>query len=90
MPLDGAELIRLERERQISEEGHDAEHDDQLKDGALARAGAAYALVDYNHLAAQGLWPFSFEWFNPKNQLRNLVRAGALIAAEIDRLQRKG
>jgi hypothetical protein len=32
-------------------------------------------------------WPWSFEWWKPKDRIRNLVRAGALIAAEIDRLQ---
>jgi len=35
------------------------------------------------------LWPWGWkrEWFKPKTRIRNLVRAGALIAAEIDRLQ---
>lgn len=36
------------------------------------------------------LWPSSWapEYWNPKDRVRDLVRAGALIAAEIDRLQR--
>lgn len=35
------------------------------------------------------LWPFDAEWWKPSNDpLRNLVKAGALIAAEIDRIQR--
>lgn len=33
-------------------------------------------------------WPWDWSWWKPKDRLRNLVRAGALIAAEIDRLQR--
>lgn len=36
------------------------------------------------------LWPDSWHgvWWNPKNRIHDLARAGALIAAEIDRLQR--
>lgn len=35
-------------------------------------------------------WPRSWHpsWWKPKDRVRDLVRAGALIAAEIDRLQR--
>lgn len=34
-------------------------------------------------------WPFETEWYKrtPDNRVRELVKAGALIAAEIDRLQ---
>lgn len=35
-------------------------------------------------------WPWAVRWWKPKDPIRDLVRAGALIAAEIDRLQRKG
>lgn len=36
------------------------------------------------------LWPKSWapQWWNPKDRRRNLVRAGALIVAEIERLDR--
>lgn len=35
-------------------------------------------------------WPIDWDlkWFKPTSPLRDLVKAGALIAAEIDRLQR--
>lgn len=34
-------------------------------------------------------WPWDREWWKPSDYpIRNLVKAGALIAAEIDRLQR--
>lgn len=34
-------------------------------------------------------WPWAPEWWKPSDDpIRNLVKAGALIAAEIDRLQR--
>lgn len=37
-------------------------------------------------------WPWDAEWWKPtpENRVRELVKAGALIAAEIDRLQRNG
>ena len=31
-------------------------------------------------------WPWDEEWWKPKGAVSNLVRAGALIAAEIDRI----
>ena len=36
------------------------------------------------------LWPWESHWWKPSNSpIRNLEKAGALIAAEIDRLQRR-
>lgn len=35
-----------------------------------------------------GEWPFPDFWKQSEDPIRNLVKAGALIAAEIDRLQR--
>ena len=35
------------------------------------------------------LWPWAGTWFKPKGQRRDLIRAGALIVAEIERLDRK-
>lgn len=34
------------------------------------------------------LWPWGLKWWKPKDRRADLVRAGALIAAEIDRLDR--
>src|SRR5690242_14227731 len=42
--MRGVELIRVERIRQIEEEGWTAEHDENHQEGELARAAAAYAL----------------------------------------------
>lgn len=36
----------------------------------------------------KSLWPWAWEWWKPKDQRRDLVRAGALIVAEIERLDR--
>ncbi|WP_035670073.1 hypothetical protein [Bradyrhizobium liaoningense] len=33
-------------------------------------------------------WPWSREWWKPKDPRRDLIRAGALIVAEIERLDR--
>ncbi len=96
----GIELIAAERQRQVSKEGWTPEHDDEHKDGALAMAGAAYAWyyagcirpkpAQTDGVHSLRLWPWHPSWWKPRNNdpIRNLVRAGALIAAEIDRLQR--
>ena len=87
----GADLIREERHRQIEVEGYDTMHDRHHTPQVLCRAAVAYALQDDPSRdvagTAYGLWPWSVEFWKPKDQLRNLVRAGALIAAAIDRLQ---
>lgn len=91
----GIELIAEERKRQIEEEGFTAEHDNSHTEGALADAGVCYAQArHYEDWRARSIgevprkWPWSLKWWKPTTYLRNLVKAGALIAAEIDRLQR--
>ena len=100
--MSGAELIAAERQRQIDVEGWTPEHDDShADDGALAKAAAVYA-TPADHRATtyhveQGesytlptLWPWARVYYKPTpdDRVRELVKAGALIAAEIDRLQR--
>lgn len=34
------------------------------------------------------IWPWNAKWFKPTNQRRDLVKAGALIVAEIERIDR--
>lgn len=36
----------------------------------------------------QRWWPWDRKWWKPKDKRRNLVKAGALIVAEIERLDR--
>lgn len=74
--------IASERVRQISAEGYSHQGDDIWSQGALAKAAAAYAVN------CDGLWPFQMRTFKPKSARRNLIRAGALIVAEIERLDR--
>lgn len=85
--MNGADLIRAERERQMAEEGWSASHDDCHRHGELARAAARYALEGLP-VTGRPRWPWSRDWWKPKGRIKNLTRAGALIAAEIDRLQR--
>lgn len=95
----GIDLIAAERQRQIEKEGWSAHHDDEHENGQLARAGACYALSVFERQHALTpacnilgwLWPWSMQDWKPKphDRVRELVKAGALIAAEIDRLQRR-
>jgi hypothetical protein len=79
----GARLIVDERNRQISVEGWDLGHDDEHDEGELAKAAACYALDN------KFSWPWGFESWKPGGgRIRQLTKAGALIAAEIDRLNR--
>lgn len=77
----GAQLIAEERKRQIEVEGFTVKHD--LKEHAihqLANAAICYA----NPSVQFAKWPFERKWFKPKNTVKDLIRAGALIAAALD------
>lgn len=83
----GIELIAEERQRQISKEGFTLEHDKQWKHGELAEAAACYASWEDRPFDVEEIWPFDISWWKPsKDRIRELQKAGALIAAEIDRL----
>ena len=87
----GTERITAERSRQIEAEGWTPDHDDAHDKGEMAEAAACYALAvhDGNFLGAPARWPWDESWWKPsEDQIRNLEKAGALIAAEIDRLKR--
>lgn len=84
--------VLAERQRQIEQEGWTAQHDDDHGTGDLAIAGACYALADTSWLEEDGtmrMWPWDDEWWKPKDRRRNLVRAAALLIAEIERLDRR-
>jgi hypothetical protein len=95
----GVELIAAERRRQITVEGWTSERDDLHTKGELAYAAACY-VYDYAEETRHGspgtprqlppaAWPWDGTCWKPKDRLSRLVRAGALIAAEIDRLSRE-
>jgi hypothetical protein len=95
---DGVSLIAAERQRQVSVEGWTPEHDAAHVDRDLAVAAACYArfasLSDIRRNSPGSIervlqdWPWDEAWFKPSDRIRDLTKAGALIAAEIDRLQR--
>lgn len=91
----GIELIAEERQRQIDVEGWNAQHDGDHCYNELAFAAIAYAMPFEETGAGQAtikrthFWPWEPKWWKPTpdDRVRELTKAGALIAAEIDRLQ---
>lgn len=97
---DGVMRIALERARQVKDEGYTLKEDRTYTWPALARAASCYAMqasLDSGGRAstresAPSRWPFGREWWKPgkddtnASKIRELEKAGALIAAEIDRL----
>ena len=99
----GAEMIAEERARQQRAkdkggEGWTPEHDDRHELGELGMAAESYlsAVVtpdeegdEHGKPRPSWDWPWDKKWWKPSDDpIRNLVIAGALIAAEIDRMQR--
>ena len=90
--------VLAERRRQIEREGWDASHDDS--NGARGELPAAAACYAMNAAAINGtppprlstmtdLWPWHPSWFKCTTPRRDLVKAGALILAELERLDRR-
>lgn len=99
--INGVAVIAKEREEQISKHNWSVQHDiDMNQQGELAQAAMAYLanVVTVEVDSASGpvavdsctLWPKN--WYmsrlrlNPNDRIKDLAKAGALIAAEIDRL----
>ena len=94
--MNGSELIAEERLRQIEKEGWDEDHDSGHQEDELLHAAICYATnvtEPYNPTLpkyptpAPMVWPWPDKWWKPTkgDSVRDLVKAGALIAAEIDR-----
>lgn len=83
----GVDLIRRERQRQIEEKGYDARHDFREPLNSIVAAAVSYAMCDIDMKEAEAWWQWDFRHWKPKDRKRNLVRAGALIAAAIDKIQ---
>lgn len=89
--------ITEERARQIAVKGWTPERDDKLREGELSGAASAYAWASYcqqgpGYFDAETppvMWPWEAgEFWKPSTPRRNLVKAGALIVAELERLDR--
>lgn len=86
--ITGTERIVAERKRQLCKKGWSPEHDDGHINGELVSAACCYVLAAENERRLPQQWPWEPYYWKPKNRIRNLEKAGALIAAEIDRLLR--
>lgn len=92
------EEIAAERERQKAVEGWTPEHDDGHANGEMAAAARAYlhhvahytGETSFGYVASEppSFWPWDRKWWKPKNERRDMVRAAALIVAEIERIDR--
>jgi hypothetical protein len=99
LKVSAAELAVLhERDRQIEKEGFSSERDDGYVKRELAMAAASYAWIagfddDFRkqypaRRAPDVWWPWGKDWWKPKDHRSDLVRAAALIIAEIERIDR--
>ncbi|MCR1769024.1 hypothetical protein B7760_02058 [Burkholderia glumae] len=93
--------VLAERRRQVEAEWWTPDHDDEHTSACLAVAAACYSLFaaadssdsvdswlqEWRATAAK-LWPFDKEWLKTTEPRRDLAKAGALILAEIERLDR--
>ncbi len=85
---EGVAVIYEERHRQRTAEGYTAEYDSQHTNGELVTAALCYA--DPSIMTSDAIdipWPMDPE---RHSRIRQLTIAGALIAAEIDRLRAAG
>ncbi|WP_333900154.1 hypothetical protein [Agrobacterium pusense] len=90
--------VTAERRRQIETEGWDNVHDDGHTNFEMTKAAISYAqaaaISDRDRkreFAAKNVpsrWPWSKNWWKPKDRRADLVRAAALLIAEIERLDR--
>lgn len=88
--------VLAERLRQIEAEGWSPEHDDEHDDGGMAKAAGCYAFASMGYYtnglgeieSPESDWPWDEGWWKPGTPRRMLVKAGALILAEIERIDR--
>ncbi|CAO1663439.1 hypothetical protein NYA30BAC_01957 [Halomonas sp. NYA30] len=91
--------LNEERSRQVNAEGFSREQDDQWSKGELASLACCYAdhaafiaQAHFGYEASEPVWlpgNMDSQWWKPSlDPRRDLVKAGALILAEIERLDR--
>lgn len=101
MPYNPFEKVEKERRRDELDEGWSREHDDEHDKGEMAMAAACYAAPEpisvwRSHVEGLGsnvfidAWPWDKKWDkrDKHDRKRRLVIAGALIVAELERLDR--
>lgn len=85
--MKGIDLIRQEREKQISKHNYDRKHDLSHKNKELLYGALAYLKsAMYGNAVGKEDWPFENQYWHPEGYIDCLKKAGAFIAAELDRL----
>ncbi|RMM37233.1 hypothetical protein ALQ80_00655 [Pseudomonas coronafaciens pv. oryzae] len=81
--------VIAERQRQVSAEGYSLYRDDAYVKGEMAEAASVYSRLAGQPTSMSSAWPWGQDKFKPSSdRRRDLVKAGALILAEIERLDR--
>lgn len=93
--------VIAERERQLNSENYSLANDDMYEQNELVRAAASYTnhVVGrswifertpdlYQAEVAPDFWPWKDEFWKPKSPRQDLVKAAALLLAEIERIDR--
>lgn len=86
LPESACDVLK-ERHRQITVKGYSPEQDDTYIEGELAAAAISYI----EPMEAENYWPADWldDSFKPSDYRRNLVKACALLLAEIERYDRQ-
>jgi len=85
----GVVMIAQERNRQVTAHGFDGARDDQYVHHELVSAAVHYALNDgWGRRFWPSAWDARYDQKANDDRITQLAKAGALIAAEIDRLLR--
>lgn len=90
-------MVEAERRRQVGVEGYNHANDDLYTNDQLTKAAVCYAMPSgvrnvalWDTTLFDKVWPWSSSSWKPTpgNRVRELVKAAALIVAEIERIQR--
>lgn len=98
--VNAANRAVRERIRQVTEHGFSTHHDMTYRHNELGRAAAWYAwnANQYHqgapvpvsdpshplHSVFEVNWPFCMSWWKPKNKIRDLERAAAMLIAALE------
>ncbi len=86
----GIEQITEERVKQITKYGYTGYHDVGYKNKELLFGALAYLnTAIYGSGPGKEDWPFPEEYYKDEGYVESLKKAGAFIAAELDRLNIK-
>lgn len=82
--------VLAERRRQVCAEGYEPEADAMYESGELARAAATYALLATgdDSWRVEDNWPWGMSTLKRADPRRMLEKAGALILADMERIDR--